>query len=108
MSSVRPRVPRVRRVRPLPFRLLFKRTASIFPPAFDPSPVSPASSALTILAFNPAVAKYEHADDRGQAAAASATREELKDLLRAVLERSSNLEGPDRSASERALSLIHI
>ena len=30
------------------------------------------------------MAKYEHADDRGQAAAASATRDELKALLRAV------------------------
>ena len=51
------------------------------------------------------MAKYEHADDRGQAAAASATRDELKALLRAVLERSSDMEGPDRSASDRARAL---
>lgn len=51
------------------------------------------------------MAKYEHADDRGQAAAASAMRDELKALLRAVLERSSDMEGPDRSASDRARAL---
>ena len=51
------------------------------------------------------MAKYEHAGDRGQAAAASATRDELKALLRAVLERSSDMEGPDRSASDRARAL---
>ena len=92
------------RVRPLPFRSLFKRLDDL------PSRVRPVARFPRIirpddLAFAPAVAKYEHADDRGQAAAASATREELKDLLRAVLERSSNMEGPDRGASERARAL---